>query len=95
MHGNHGTHTLADFLQDHEAYVQRLKATRMPQVLTVDGRAEVVLPDARSYAELMARLDRAETIAAIREGIASAQRGELKPAERVFAEIRAKYGLQG
>jgi predicted transcriptional regulator len=36
-----------------------------------------------------------ETLAAIREGIASAERGEMKPAEQVFSEMQAKYGLQG
>jgi len=35
-----------------------------------------------------------ETIAAIREGIESAERGELKPAEQVFAEMKAKYGIR-
>jgi predicted transcriptional regulator len=35
------------------------------------------------------------TIAAIREGIASAERGDLKPAEQVFAEMKARYGVQG
>jgi predicted transcriptional regulator len=35
-----------------------------------------------------------ETIAAIREGIESAERGDLKPAEQVFAEMKARYGLQ-
>ncbi|MGI8912555.1 MAG: hypothetical protein ACR2JY_02000 [Chloroflexota bacterium] len=36
-----------------------------------------------------------ETVAAIREGIASAEHGELKPAEQVLAEMQAKYGLHG
>jgi predicted transcriptional regulator len=36
-----------------------------------------------------------ETIAAIREGLAAAERGESKPAEQVFAEMKAKYGIQG
>ena len=36
-----------------------------------------------------------ETLTAIREGLAAAERGELIPAEQVRAEIEAKYGLQG
>jgi predicted transcriptional regulator len=43
----------------------------------------------------MYNVDRIETIEAIREGMASADRGELKPAEQVFAEMKAKYDLQG
>lgn len=41
------------------------------------------------------KLERLEIIEAIREGLASAERGELKPAKQVFAEMRAKYGLRG
>ena len=36
-----------------------------------------------------------ETLTAIQEGIASAERGGGKPAEQVFSEMQAKYGLHG
>ena len=88
-------HPLTDFLRNHKVHRARLKETRMPEVLTVNGRAEVVIQDAESYQELLDRLHHMETLAAIREGIASAERGELKPAEQVFAEMQARYGIQG
>jgi hypothetical protein len=88
-------HPLIDFLRNHKAHVARLKATRVPEVLTVNGRAEIVVQDAASYQDLLDRLDRMETITAIQEGIASAERGELKPAEQVLAEMQTKYGIQG
>ncbi len=88
-------HSLTDFLRNHKAHVARLKETRLPEVLTVNGRAEVVIQDAESYQALLDRLHHLETLAAIREGMASAERGELKPAEHVFAEMQARYGLHG
>jgi hypothetical protein len=87
-------HPLTDFLRNYKAHMARLKETRIPEVLTVNGRAELVVQDAGSYQALLDRLHHMETLAAIREGIASAERGEMKPAEQVFAEMRAKYGLQ-
>jgi hypothetical protein len=84
---------LTDFLRNHKAHVARLKETKTPEILTVNGKAEVIVQDAQSYQELLDRLHHMETIAAIREGIASAERGELKPAEQVFAEMKAKYGI--
>lgn len=87
-------HPLTDFLRNHKIHVARIKETKTPEVLTVNGRAEVVIQDAQSYQELVDRLHYMETITAIREGIASAERGELKPAEQVFAEMKAKYGIQ-
>ncbi len=46
-----------------------------------------------SYPELIDRLHRVETMVAFQEGIESAERGELKPVEQVFAEMKAKCGL--
>jgi len=88
-------HPLTDFLRNHKAHVARLKETGTPEVLTVNGRAELVVQDVESYQVLLDRLHHMETLTAIREGIASAERGELKPAEQVFAEMQAKYGVQG
>ena len=88
-------HPLTDFLRNHKTHMARLKETKTPEVLTVNGRAEVVVIDASSYHDLVDRLHHMETLTAIREGIASAERGELKPAEQVFSELKAKYGIHG
>ena len=87
-------HSLTDFLRNHKSHMARLKETRLPEALTVNGKAEVVLMDAETYQEMANKIDRMETINAIREGIASAERGELKPVEQVYAEMRTKYGIQ-
>ena len=89
------THPLTDFLRHHKAHVERLRATGTPEVLTVNGRAEVVIQDAESYQALLERLHRMETLTAIREGLASAERGELREAEEVYAELKTRYGLSG
>jgi PHD/YefM family antitoxin component YafN of YafNO toxin-antitoxin module len=86
-------HPLTDFLRNHKAHVTRLKETHTPEVLTVNGKAELVVQDAESYQRLVDRLHHMETIAAIQEGMASAERGDLKPAAQVLDEMRAKYGL--
>jgi PHD/YefM family antitoxin component YafN of YafNO toxin-antitoxin module len=86
-------HPLTDFLRNHKAHVTRLKETQAPEVLTVNGKAELVVQDAASYQLMIDRLQHMETLAAIQEGMASAERGELKPAAQVFDEMRAKYGL--
>ncbi len=86
-------HSLTDFLRNHKVHVARLKETHAPEVLTVNGKAEVVVQDAASYQSMLDRLHHMETIAAIQEGMASAERGELKPAAQVLDEMRAKYGL--
>ena len=95
MFSTHEIHSLTDFLRNHKTHVSRLKQTQAPEILTVNGKAEVVVQDAASYQSLLDRLHHMETLAAIQEGMASAERGELKPATQVLAEMRAKYALPG
>lgn len=83
-------HSLTDFLRNHKAHVKRLKKTKTPEVLTVNGKAEVVVQGAVSYQRMQERLHHMETLAAIQEGMASAERGELKPAAQVLDEMRQK-----
>ena len=70
-----------------------MKRTKAPEVLTASGKAEVVNQDAANYPLMLNRPHHIETMAAIQEGMASAERGDLKAAGQVLDEMRAKYGL--
>ena len=52
--------TLTDFKRNTKEYVERIKATKSPLVLTVNGKAEVVVHEARAFQEMMDRLERVE-----------------------------------
>ncbi len=95
MSSTQPTYSLTHFLRNHRAHLERIKETRTPEVLTVNGEAELVVIDRESYQEIQDRLQRVETIEAIREGFAAAERGEMKPVRQVFAEMKAKYGIRG
>jgi predicted transcriptional regulator len=62
-------------------------------VLTVNGRAELVVQNAESYQALLDRLESAEIVAACREGIAQIERGEGIPLEEAMERIRKKHGF--
>lgn len=62
-------------------------------MLTINGKAELVLQDADAYQCLPDRLREAEDVAAVREGLAQARRGEGEAAEEVFAALRERQGL--
>jgi hypothetical protein len=72
-------------------FVRHLKKIGQPVVLTINGTAELVVQDATSFQMLLELVDRLDTIEAIREGIASVDRGEGRPAEEVLEEMRQKY----
>ena len=46
-------HSLTDFKRNTTEFVQRLKQTKHPLVLTVNGKAELVIQDAESYQKLL------------------------------------------
>jgi PHD/YefM family antitoxin component YafN of YafNO toxin-antitoxin module len=71
--------SLDDFVQQSKAMIERLKKTGQPQVLTVDGKAAVVVQDVTAYRRLIERIDRAETVVGIRQGLEEAARGKGLP----------------
>lgn len=81
-------YSLTDFQRNTRDHVARLRESGRPAVLTVNGRAEVVVQDAASYQELMERIERAEAILAIQEGLESAARGEGRSARELFTEMQ-------
>ena len=85
--------SVTEFQRNVKEYVGRLKRQKAPLVLTVNGRAELVVQNAGSYQKLMDRLERAETIAAIRQGIAQFERGEGIPLEDAERKLRKKHGF--
>jgi len=86
-------HSLTDFKRKTSDFVRRMKKTGHPVVLTVNGKAELVVQDAASYQQLLDLIGRAEAIDGIRRGLESAARGEGRPAKEVFAELRRKYKI--
>lgn len=87
------TGPLTEFTQHTDEAIKRLKETGQPQVLTVDGRPEVVVQDVDSYQRLLDLLDHAEAIEGIRQGLEQMKRGEGRPADEVFAELFARHRL--
>jgi predicted transcriptional regulator len=74
-------------------YVDRMEHEGRPITLRIDDRPPLVIEDARAYQMLWELVDRIETIAAVREGLEQIERGEGRPAEEVFADVRKKYRL--
>ncbi|MDZ8185656.1 MAG: type II toxin-antitoxin system Phd/YefM family antitoxin [Nostoc sp. ChiSLP02] len=53
-------HSLTDFKRNVKQFIERIKATKSPLVLTVNGKAEVVVQDASAFQEMIHRLELAE-----------------------------------
>jgi len=80
-------YSLTDFQRHAKEHMARLKQTGRPEVLTVNGKAELVVQDAAAYQKLLELIDRIEAIEGIRQGLESMHRGEGRPAAEVFHSI--------
>jgi prevent-host-death family protein len=75
---------LTDFKRNTPEFLRQLKETGDPLVLTINGKAELVVQDAASYQRLFDLAERLETVQAVKEGLASADRGEGTPMDDLF-----------
>jgi hypothetical protein len=50
--------SLTDFARNTKAHLQRLKRTGRPELLTVNGKAEVVVQNAAAYQRLIESLEK-------------------------------------
>ncbi len=86
-------HSLTDFKRHTTNYVKRLKGHRRPMILTVNGKAALVIQDAGSYQKLLELADRFDAISAIQEGIAQSKSGKGISLELFDKRMRKKYGI--
>lgn len=90
------TDSLSNFKRQTSTYLEQLRKSGEPLVLTVNGKAELVVQDAEAYQRLIAaaaKNDHEKTLAAIREGLEDVAAGRTKPAREVVKALANKYGL--
>ena len=59
----------------------------------MNGKAELVVQDASSYQSLLERLDRLETVEAIRRGLKDVEEGRVRDAREALEELRVKLAV--
>lgn len=85
------TLSLSEFERNNSSFLESVKATKRPLVLTEDGCAAFVIMDADVYRKMEEQADRFETVEAIKRGIADMEAGRGEEVEVVFAELERKF----
>ncbi len=85
--------SLTAFKRASAKVVRRLKKTQRALVLTINGKAELVVQDAVSYQRLLDMQEQYETRLAIDQALEDAREGRHRPVASAFAAARAKHGL--
>lgn len=85
--------SLSNFKRNTSGLIEQMKQTGEPVILTVNGRAEVVVQDARSYQKLLETIEKLETLAGIKQGLADIESGQTRPIREFEQEMQQKYGI--
>lgn len=86
-------HSLSSFKRNTLEFIEQMKQSGNPVVLTVNGKAELVVQDAQSYQKLLDTLERLETIAGIKRGLEDVEAGRTISLSKFEQEMRKKSDL--
>ena len=85
--------SLSSFKRKSAEFIQQMKETGKPIVLTVNGKAEVVVQDAVSYQKFLDMMEYLEAIAGIKEGLADVNAGRTRSLADFQQAMQEKYGI--
>ena len=88
-------HSLSEFKRNTGEFLEQMRGSGHPVVLTINGRAELVVQDALSYQRLLDRVDELEALEGIKRGLGDVEAGRVTPLRRFEREFRKKRGLPG
>jgi prevent-host-death family protein len=93
---NTDINSLSNFKRNTSDFVRQLKETGHPVVLTINGKAQLVVQDTASYQRLIELAERAERMDALKASLDDMKAGKVIPADDVLAEMRQMLeGKQG
>lgn len=85
--------SLSTFKQNTNELIIQMKETGNPVVLTINGKAELVVQDAESYQKLLNSTEYLESIIGIQKGLEDIANGDTQPLDQFMEEMQQKYGI--
>ena len=85
--------SLSVFKRDSAKFMRQLKKTKEPIVLTVNGKASIVVQDAESYEKLLKTKEKMDALKGIQNGLADLRAGRAILSDDFFVEFFSKYDI--
>jgi PHD/YefM family antitoxin component YafN of YafNO toxin-antitoxin module len=82
--------SLSDFKRDTAGALEHLRESHRPMVLTVNGRAEMVVQDAESYQRTLDALERLQANEGIARGLRAAAQGKTRAVGAAVKAIKKR-----
>jgi prevent-host-death family protein len=80
--------------RNHSAEImRRLKTTKRPMILTVNGKAAAVVQDAEAYQALLDLAAEASAVEGISQGREDVRAGRTRPSGAAFSALREELGI--
>lgn len=90
MFNSSDIHTVTEFSRKPAEHIKRLRENKRPEILTVNGKAAVVIQDAESYERMAALADYADSLLTIR----TALKEEGRSLAQFTADFEARHDIK-
>ena len=87
--------SLSTFKRNTNEMINQMKETGNPIVLTVNGKAELVVQDAAAYQQLLDTLEKLDTLIGIKKGLEDIATGNTQSLNQFIKEMQQKHGISG
>lgn len=88
-----GVDSLTNFKRNTPELLSQLETSGSPIVLTVNGRAKVVVQDVAAYQKLLEKAERGDMIEALQQSLASMERGAGLDYTSAMNKLRRKHKI--
>jgi PHD/YefM family antitoxin component YafN of YafNO toxin-antitoxin module len=92
-HGVNDSDSLSNFTSNPAPFLEHLRRSGEPLLLTMEGEGKVVVQDAASYQRMLETVDRLEAIAAIKEGLSDVAAGRTQPMRELLEQLARKHNV--
>jgi prevent-host-death family protein len=86
--------SLTTFRRRSGDFLNQLRKSKRPVVLTVKGKAAAVVQDAEAYQKLLDIAALGDADEGVRQGLEDVKKGRVRPVREFFKEFEAKYGIR-
>ena len=87
--------SLSTFKRNTNELINQMKATGNPIVLTVNGKADLVVQDAVSYQKLLDTIEELESMLGIKKGLEDIATDNTQSLESFRSEMQQKHEISG
>ncbi len=85
--------SLSTFKRNTNDLINQMKKSGSPMILTVNGKAEIVVQDAISYQRLLDSIEHLQSLVGIQKGLTDVRNGDTQSLDSFITEMETKHDI--